>query len=118
MVNNLIVFEDKSLDPANIGGIQGHGGKGSKQYDEHIIKKLLVGETVRVYWSSEGHKLNSDFGWITSICIIGKLECGGSWYRVLQNDDTYTYFGFEDILTCAVRKSKPHSISLRSHNNQ
>ena len=116
-MNNLIVFEDKSLDPAKIGGIQGHGGYGSKEYDLHLIRTLLAGKTVRVYWSTEGHKLSSDFGWITSLCIKGKLEDMKSFFRVLIDDDNYCYFDFEDILTVAIRKEKTHTISLRSNKN-
>ena len=118
MINNLIMLEDKSLDPAKIGGVQGHGGTGSKEYDLFLIEKFLVGKTIRVYWSEAGHQLNSDKGWITSMSIKGKLEHKGNWFRVLVENDIYTYFGFDDILTVAVRKEKLHCISLRSKNNQ
>ena len=43
------MFEDKSLDPAKIGGVQGHGGTGSKEYDLFLIEKFLVGKTIRDY---------------------------------------------------------------------
>ena len=118
MINNLIMFEDKSLDPAGMGGVQGHGGLGSKEYDLMTIDKLLVGKIVRVYWSQAGHKLNADDAWITSICIKGKLEHKGNWFRVLVENDTYCYFDFDDILTVGVRKERPHSISLKSESNQ
>ena len=116
-MNKLIVFEDKSLDPAKIGGIQGHGGYGSKEYDLHLIRTLLAGKIVRVYWSTEGHQLSSNFGWVTSLCIKGKLEDMKSFFRVLIDDDNYCYFDFDDILTVAIRKEKTHSISLRSNKN-
>jgi hypothetical protein len=118
MLNNMIVFEDKSLDPAKLGGIQSHNGVGSEYYTLDIINKLLVGKTIRVYWSEQGNTLSSDNGWITSMCIKGKLENkSNKCFRVLVNDDTYTYFGFSDILTVCVRKDRPNSISLKSKSN-
>jgi len=117
MINTLIVYEDKTQDPINKGGIQGHS---SKEYQQEIIKKQLVGKVVRVYWSVEGHNLNRDDGFIPSMCIKGKLEQKGVWYRVLIEDDTYCYFDFEHILTVAIRSKKsdrPNSISLKSKKN-
>ena len=35
MINTLIVYEDKTQDPINKGGVQGHGGVGSKEYQEY-----------------------------------------------------------------------------------
>ena len=34
---NMIMFEDKSLDPAGKGGVQMNGGPGSKEYQKSII---------------------------------------------------------------------------------
>jgi len=123
MINKLIVFEDKTLDPLNKGGVQGHGGVGSKEYQEYIIDQHLVGKVVRVYWSIEGHTLNNNDGsntYIPSICVKGKLEHKGVWYRVLIEDDTYCYFDFEHILIVSIRSKKsdrPNSIALKSKKN-
>ena len=121
MINDsMIVFEDKKMDPAGKGGIQFHGGPGSKEYQKSIISNYLVGKTIRVYWSMEGHTLSNDHGFIPSICIKGKLENIKNWYRVLIEDDTYCYFDFERILSVAVRSKdseKPNSISLKSNKN-
>jgi len=117
---NMIMFEDKSLDPAGRGGMQMHGGPGSKEYQKSIIDNFLVGNTIRVYWSVEGHTLSSDDSFIPSICIKGKLENIKNWYRVLVENDTYAYFDFERILSVAIRSKDSgrfHSISLRSDKN-
>ena len=113
----LIAFEDKNDCPIHKGGIQIYS---SKEHNLSLIKKFLVGKIIKVYWSQAGHQLNADSAWITSICIKGKLEHKGNWFRVLVENDTYTYFGYEDILTVAVRDKtvkKPHSISLISKKN-
>ena len=120
MLNATIVYEDKNQDPAKMGGIQIHGGHGSKEYQKDIIKNNLVGRIVRVYWSVEGHTLNSDDGFIPSMCIKGKLEHIGNWYRVLIEDDTYCYFDYEHILTVGIRSKasdRPNSIALKSNKN-
>ena len=113
----LIAFEDKTDCPIHKGGIQVHS---SKEYNLSLIEQYLVGKIIKVYWSQAGHQLNDDKAWITSICIKGKLEHKGKVFRVLVENDTYTYFGYEDILTVAVRDKavkKPHSISLISKKN-
>ena len=113
----LIAFEDKNDCPIHKSGIQIHS---SKEHNLSLIKKFLVGKIIKVYWSQAGHQLNADSAWITSICIKGKLEHKGNWFRVLVENDTYTYFGYEDILTVAIRDKavkKPHSIALISKKN-
>ena len=93
--------------------------------DLKSIKKVLsaiflVGKTIRVYWSMEGHTLSNDHGFIPSICIKGKLENIKNWYRVLIENDTYCYFDFERVLSVAVRSKdskRPNSISLKSNKN-
>ena len=121
MLNNLmILFEDKKMDPAKKGGVQFHCGHGSKEYQKSIINNYLVGKTIRVYWSMEGHTLSNDHGFIPSICIKGKLENIKNWYRVLIENDTYCYFDFERILSVSVRSKdskRPNSISLKSNKN-
>ena len=115
----LVAFEDKKMNPLPV--------KGNMQMLSNIdvyknlLDKFFVGKEVRVYWSQAGHQLNPDGHFITSICLKGKLEHKGNWYRVLIENDTYTYFAFEDILTMAVRSKdskRPNSISLISKNNQ
>ena len=115
----LVAFEDKKMNPLPV--------KGNMQMLSNIdvyknlLDKFFVGKEVRVYWSQAGHQLNADGHFITSICLKGKLEHHGNWYRVLIENDTYTYFAFEDILTMAVRSKdskRPNSISLISKNNQ
>ena len=121
MVNDtMILFEDKKMDPAKKGGVQWHGGPGSKEYQKDIINNFLVGNIVRVYWSMEGHTLSNDHGFIPSICIKGKLENIKNWYRVLIENDTYCYFDFERILSVAIRakdSGRFNSISLKSNKN-
>jgi len=121
MINDsMILFEDKKMDPAGKGGVQFHGGPGSKEYQKSIISNYLVGKTIRVYWSVEGHTLNRNDVFIPSICIKGKLENIRNWYRVLIENDTYCYFDFEHILSVAVRSKdskRPNSISLKSNKN-
>jgi len=117
MSTPLIAFEDKKMNPLGMGNMNITNLPG---HNEEMINRFLVGKTIRVYWSQAGHQLNADDSWITSMCIIGKLEHKGSWFRVLVNDDTYTYFGLDDILMVAVRSKeskRPHSIALISKDN-
>ena len=114
----LIIFEDKSMNPLPLKGSV--IGANSIDVNMAILDKFFVGKTIRVYWSQAGHQLNADDSWITSMCIKGKLEHKGLWFRVLVNDDTYTYFGLDDILTVAIRSKeskRPHSIALISKDN-
>ena len=118
MLNDpMLIYEDKSLDPAKKGGVQMHGGPGSKEYQKSVIDAHCVGKEIRVYWSQAGHQLNGGDHWITSICIKGELENMENFYRVLVENDTYCYFGFEDILSVNLRKDRPHSMSIKSKNN-
>tara|TARA_R100001440_G_scaffold28066_4_gene45633 strand:- start:295 stop:654 length:360 start_codon:yes stop_codon:yes gene_type:complete len=114
----LVAFEDKKMNPLPLKGSV--IGANSIDVNLALIDKFFVGKEVRVYWSSVGHQLNADGHFVTSICIRGKLEHQGEWYRVLVNNDTYCYFAFEDILTMMVRSKeskRPNSIALISPKN-
>ena len=114
----LISFENKNLDPRKMGGSQIHS---LDLYNQDLIKKLLEGKTICVYWSEGGHQRNAnddDCRHPTSVCIKGKLEIKDNvHYRVLYNDDIYSYFNFSDILTVGIREKKDCTISLKSRIN-
>ena len=114
----LIIFEDKSMNPLPLKGSV--IGANSIDVNMAILDKFFVGKTIRVYWSQAGHQLSADGSWITSMCIKGKLEQKGHWYRVLVDNETYTYFDLIDILSICVRSKNSkvlNSISLVSKNN-
>jgi len=114
MNDPIIMFEDKKLNPFHKGNLI---QTNVKLANEEIINKYLVNNIVRVYWSSAGHTLNKEDHFITSMCIKGKLEHKGTWFRILIEDDNYCYFDYEDILTIGIRDTKTHSISLKSVKN-
>ena len=118
MNNPLIAFEDKSMNPLPLkGDLQ---MSNMIDVNKSLIDKFFVGKEIRVYWSQAGHQLNADEHFVTSICIKGILEHKGNWYRVLVENDTYTYFYYNDILTMAVRSKeskRPNSIALASSKN-
>ena len=42
MINDsMILFEDKKMDPSGKGGVQFHGGPGSKEYQKSIISNFF-----------------------------------------------------------------------------
>ena len=118
MSDPLIAFEDKNMNPLPL---KGHMQMTNMvDVNKAIIDQFFVGKIIRVYWSSVGHQLNADGHYVTSLCVKGELEERGNWYRVLVDDDTYTYFDYMDILTMAVRSKeskRPNSISLKSSKN-
>ena len=117
----VLAWEDKSMNPLPLEGNMQMTN--SDEYNTGILDKYFVGKIVKVYWSSLGHKLNAnDQGsFVTSMCIKGKLEHIGHWFRVLVENSTYAYFGYKDVLTMLIRSkesNRPNSISLRSKDNE
>ena len=58
----------------------------------------LIGQTVRVSWTAGNTLVRSNFD--TQISVIGELEgnCNTGKFRVLMNDDAYTYFYDDHVL--------------------